>query len=377
MTLVIEPPTTTALRAEVRAFLADARTRGVFEPRCDSWLTGFSREFTRALGERGWIGLNWPSAYGGRDRPEIERHAITEELLAAGAPVAAHWLAQRQTGPLLLRVGSERQKRSLLPAIARGECAIAICMSEPSSGSDLASVRTRAKQVKGGWRLRGRKVWTSHAHKCDLAVVFCRTSDPTGDRHSGFSQLLMDLHAEGVSIRPIPLLSGEAHFSEVTLDDVFVPDEDVIGEVGNGWDQVTAELALERSGPERFMAVFPLLLAYVQSIAASNDGSALETIGVVSAHLLALRKLSLSIVDAVAAGRDAGTRAALVKDLGTRFEQALVETLRITSAREPDEAGDDLARQLAQAITVSPNFTLRGGTNEILRSIVARDLMSI
>ena len=362
-----------ALREEVRAFLADARARGAFEPRCDSWLTGFSRSFSRELGMRGWIGLNWPAAFGGRDRPEIERYAITEELLAAGAPVAAHWIAQRQTGPLLLRFGTEAQKRRFLPAIARGECSFAICMSEPNAGSDLASVRTRATRVDGGWRVNGRKVWTSHAHESDFGILFCRTSEPTADRHEGLSQLLLDLRAPGVSIRPIRLLSGDEHFSEITLDDVFIGDDMVVGKIGDGWRQVTSELALERSGPERFMSVMPLILAFVDAV--RGDAARHELIGRMAARLFALRSLSLSIVDALANGRDAAVESALTKDLGTRFEQEITELVRVAFDAEPDASLGGVSQLLAQAIIASPNFTLRGGTNEILRGIVAASVV--
>src|SRR6266542_4255994 len=291
-----------ALRAEVRGFLADASASGVFVPRCDSWITGHSPSFSRTLGERGWIGLNWPSRYGGRDRPEMERYAITEELLAAGAPVAAHWFGQRQTGPLLIRHGTEEQRVRFLPAIARGECYFAICMSEPNAGSDLAAVRTSAEKVDGGWRVNGRKVWTSHAHVSHFGIVLCRTS-PLGERrHEVLSQLIVDLHAAGVSIRPIRLLNGEGHFSEVVLDDVFIPDDMVVGKVGNGWSQVLSEL---------------------------------------------------------------------------RFEQWSIDAIRRLSGDEPDpESTDRVALLLAQAIAAAPTFTLRGGTSEILRGIVARDLVS-
>src|SRR5919107_1552954 len=150
---------TSALRAEVRRFLAEAQAAGRFEPTCDAWLSGFDPSFSRELGRRGWIGLNWPARYGGRDRPEIERYAITEELLGAGAPVSAHWIAQRQSGPLLMRFGTEAQRQRFLPAIARGEVYFAICMSEPDAGSDLAAVQTRARKVEGGWAVAGRKRW--------------------------------------------------------------------------------------------------------------------------------------------------------------------------------------------------------------------------
>jgi acyl-CoA dehydrogenase len=352
---------TAALRVEVRQFLAESIEAGTFQPRCDAWLGGHSPAFSREIGRRGWIGLNWPARYGGRDRPEIERYAITEELLGAGAPVAAHWIAQRQTGPLLLRFGTEAQLLQFLPAIARGECYFAIGMSEPDAGSDLASVQTRAQRVEGGWSVTGRKVWTSHAQRSHYAILFCRTAPPGEDRHAGFSQLILDLQAPGVNIRPIRLLTGEAHFNEVVLDDVFIPDEMVVGEIGNGWTQLTSELGYERSGPERFMSPMPLLLAWLDATGGDPDDASAELLGRLTARLWSLRQLSVSVTTALQRGDDVATTAALVKDLGTQFEQQMVEAIRVEML-------------LVQAISASPGFTLRGGTNEILRGIVARAL---
>ena len=367
---------TAALRAEVRAFLDEARAAGRFTPRPDSWLSGISLEFTRALGARGWIGLNWPSRYGGRDRPEMERYAITEELLAAGAPVAAHWIAQRQSGPLLLRYGTEAQRQRFLPAIARGECYFSIGMSEPGAGSDLAAVQTRADRVDGGWRLNGRKIWTSNAHVSQWAITLVRSAPRTEKRHEGLTQLILDLTATGVSIRPIRLLNGESHFSEVLLEDVFLPDDLVVGEPGNGWKQVTSELALERSGPERFLSVMPLLLELVRAIGAAPDDDDAELIGRLTARLWALRRMSLRVADAIVTGKgELAAEAALVKDQGTRFEQDAVEAIRHHLGAELDPTGGDrLSLMLAQAVAAAPGFTLRGGTNEILRGIVARSL---
>jgi alkylation response protein AidB-like acyl-CoA dehydrogenase len=366
---------TSGLRAEVRRFLAEARAAGRFEPRCDAWLSGHDPAFSLELGRRGWIGLNWPAQYGGRDRPEIERYAITEELLGAGAPVAAHWIAQRQTGPLLLRYGTEAQRRRFLPAIARGECYFAIGMSEPDSGSDLASVQTRARKVEGGWSVTGRKVWTSHAHRSQYAILFCRTAQPSEDRHAGFSQFVLDLHAPGLAIRPIRVLTGEAHFNEMVLDDVFIPDDMVVGEIGNGWAQLTSELGYERSGPERFMSPLPLLLAWIESLGADPDAASAELSGRLTARLWSLRQLSVSVTMALQRGDEVATSAALVKDLGTQFEQSMIEALRSAVGREPDPTSpDNLDVLLAQAVASAPGFTLRGGTNEILRGIVARAL---
>ena len=168
--------------------------------------------------------------------------------------------------------GPRAQRQRFLPAIARGECYFAIGMSEPDAGSDLASVQTRATKVDGGWSVTGRKVWTSHAQRSHYAILFCRTAPPAEDRHAGFSQFMLDLHAPGLTIRPIRLLTGEAHFNEMILDEVFIPDDMVVGEIGNGWAQLTSELGYERSGPERFMSPMPLLLAWLGSLEEVHTG---------------------------------------------------------------------------------------------------------
>lgn len=363
------------LRREVRDFLDAQRSCGAFEPQCDSWLAGFDPEFSRELGKRGWLGMTWPRRYGGHEAPALHRFVVTEELLAAGAPVAAHWVADRQSGPALLRYGTEGQRKRLLPAMARGECFFAIGMSEPDSGSDLASVRTAAHRDADGWRLRGVKVWTSGAHHCHYMITLCRTSpaDERGKR-DGLSQLIVDLTAPGVLISPIRLIDGEHHFNEVVLDDVFVPDEMVLGTIGAGWQQVTSELAYERSGPERFLSTFPLLMELVRE-AAPTDRRQRCSIGSLVAQLWALRQLSLRIAAALDEGTAPDTAAALVKDMGTRLENEVIDIVRAVTPVSPSATGERaLDRAFARAVLHSPAFTLRGGTNEILRGIVARGL---
>jgi alkylation response protein AidB-like acyl-CoA dehydrogenase len=365
------PPGTSALRAEVRAFLAAELRERRFVPRCDSWLSGHDPAFSRRLAARGWLGMTWPEEYGGHGRSALERFVVVEELLAAGAPVAAHWVADRQSGPVILRQGTEEQRRRFLPAIAGGECFFAIGMSEPDSGSDLGSIRTAARRVEGGWRLRGTKVWSSGAHLSDHALVLARTT-PGAERHEGLSQLIVDLRAPGVGVHPIRHMSGDAHFTEIVFDDAFVPEGMLLGAEGQGWAQVLGELAFERSGPERFLSTFPLLPALLRCAGASPDDRVAEAVGGAVASLVALRRLSLDVAVALHEGRDPSLQAALVKDLGTRFEGELVEAVRRVASGVA--ASDALHTLLAGAVMSVPNFTLRGGTSEILRGMVARGL---
>lgn len=366
------------LRAEVRSFLDDERGAARWTPRADVWLSGWDESFSRRLGERGWLGMTIPTEYGGHGRTALERYVVTEELLAAGAPVAAHWIADRQIGPSLLRHGTEEQRRAFLPGIARGEVYFGIGMSEPDSGSDLASVRTRATRVDGGWRLSGTKVWTSGAHHAHAFFALVRTEprDDT-DRHAGLSQFLVELDSPGVEIRPIPLLTGAHHFNEVRFDDVFIPDARVFGELGNGWAQVTGELAFERSGPERFLSTYPLLASLVGELAGAGraDAGTRRRVGSLVSRLWALRAMSLAVAGALESGRAPELAAALVKDLGTRYENEIVDAARLLVDIPPDPGAESgFARLLADAVLHAPGFTLRGGTNEVLRGIVARGM---
>lgn len=379
LSLLPVPPGDVAsgLRREVRTFLRAEFASGRIVPTLDSWLGGIDRAFSRRLGERGWLGMTWPRAYGGHERSQLERFVVLEELLACGAPVAFHWIADRQTGPLLLRFGTERQRREFVPRIARGECSFAIGMSEPDSGSDLASVRARARRVDGGWRVSGTKIWTSSAHEADYMITLVRTSGEPSDRHEGLSQLIVDLRDDDVEIRPIELLTGEHHFNEVVFHDTWVPDDRLVGRAGSGWRQVTSELAFERSGPERFLSVMHLVEAFVATYRAELDDTQAEVLGALVAKLWSLRQMSLAVAASLADGGSCEVEAALVKDAGTRFEQDMIEMLR--EASRPAGPDDPLApeplRSLIDFATMrAPGFTLRGGTNEILRVVIARGL---
>ncbi len=364
------------LRGEVRQFLAEERAAGRYTPRCDCWLVGFDERFSLALGQRGWIGTTFPKQYGGAAADPLTRFVIAEELLAAGAPVAAHWIADRQSGPSILRFGTEGQRHRYLPGIASGELFFAIGMSEPDSGSDLASVRTRAERVDGGWVVNGTKVWTSHAHHAHQMLTLVRTSplDPS-HRHAGLSQFIIDMASPGVSCNPIELISGAHHFNEVVLSEVFVGDEQVLGTVGNGWTQVTHELAYERSGPERILSTYPLLEAARVELAKSQAGRRL--LARLSAELWTLRAMSMAVAVELAAGNTPNVEAATVKDLGTQFERNLVHAVAEALDIEPDPTQPGtLPHMLAEALQQAPGFTLRGGTNEVLRGVVAKAVVA-
>jgi alkylation response protein AidB-like acyl-CoA dehydrogenase len=368
------PPEAEAFREEVRVFLRRALGDRPSVRRARSW-GGFDPEFSRQLGARGWIGLTWPKRYGGQERSFLERYVLLEELLASGAPAGAHWVAERQSGPLLLRFGTEAQRERFLPRIARGELSFAIGMSEPDSGSDLASIRTRAVRRDGGYVVTGTKVWTSNAHRSQYAIALFRTTVVPDKKHEGLSQFLVDLKSPGITIRPIINLAGSHDFNEVVFQDAFVPEDMRVGGEGDGWKQVTTELAYERSGPERYLSSIALVHELIRAAGASPDPRAAEVIGRLVAQLATLRQMSLSVAGMLQAGQNPNLESAVVKEVGTTFEQSIPEIVHALLDIEPTiDSGTDLQQTLGYLVQRAPSFSLRGGTREVLRGIIARGL---
>lgn len=371
-------PAAEALRQEVRDFLAMELRDRPASARAESW-SGNDPAFSRKMGARGWIGMTWPTQYGGQERSALDRYVVLEEMLAAGAPVGYHWVADRQSGPNILRNGTQAQRDLILPRIAAGECSFCIGMSEPDSGSDLAAARTRAQPVQGGWLVNGTKVWTSGAHKADYMILFCRTGAKSDDRHAGASQFLVDMRqaqAGGMTVRPIMDMRGAHHFNEVAITDLLLPQDALLGKEGDGWAQVTAELAFERSGPDRFLSAFTLLVELVRALGPDAPDRAAVAIGRLTSHILALRRLSRSVAGMLQEGEDPALQAALVKDLGNVLEQETVEVVRLLVDVEPteDDGSPALTAVMAHLIMTAPSFSLRGGTREILRGMIARGL---
>lgn len=372
-------PAELSLQAEVRAFLAAELGRPGRRPGLG--MNGAAdREFSKTLGAKGWLGMALPKRYGGAERSAVDRFVVTEEMLRYGAPVGHHWLADRQTGTVINRFGTEVQKERFLPGICSGELGFSAGMSEPEAGSDLAAVRTRAVRDGDRWIINGTKVWTTGAHRNDFMVLLCRTSDED-DRHRGLTQFIVDLAAPGVGVHPIPMLDGSADFNEVVLDDVAVGADAILGKLGEGWSQTTAELALERGGPDRFMSVYPVVEAFLRE--ASRDEThpltehAHRFLGGCTATFWVLRNLALSIARAVDRGEPAVQQAALLKELATRFEQDIITALLDVIDLQPVCDSPSVFEEiLCEAVLTRPSFTIRGGTIEVLRSVAAKGVMA-
>jgi len=369
------PEACRALRQQVRAFIAEEIAAGNFNP--DAGDDGYSTEFSRKLGARGWIGMTWPKRYGGGERSFLERYVVTEELRVANAPVRLHFVADRQSGPVILRYGSESLKADVLPRICKGEVCFAIGMSEPSSGSDLFAAKTRATKTAGGWLINGTKIWTSNAHQAHYMIGLFRTSPPSKEnRRHGLTQYVVDMHTPGIVVNPIYQMTGRHDFNEVVFENAFVPDANVLGEVDGAWKQATAELAYERSGPERFLETFYVLTELVRVLGARPDLRAAEGLGRLVAQVHALRCMSVSVAGMLHAGREPVVEAAIVKDLGTIWEQKLPHRARDLAAFVTEGAANrtSFEEQVNFATMIAPKLTIQGGTTEILRGIIARGL---
>src|SRR6202171_6231014 len=371
------PPACEKLRAEVRAFLAEEVAAGTFVPERPGHGDSHDRAFSHRVGAKGWIGMTWPKKYGGHERSFLERYVVTEEFRVVNAPVRLHFVADRQSGPILLKYAPEHIKQDILPRICRGELCFVIGMSEPGSGSDLFAAKTKATKVDGGWHINGSKIWTSNAHIADYMLALFRTSPATKEnRRHGLTQFLVDMKVPGITVNPIYQMTGQHDFNEVVFDDAFVPGDHVLGEIDGAWKQATSELAYERSGPERFLETYYVLTELVRAVGSEPDTRTAEGIGRLVAQLHTMRRMSVSVAGMLQAGKEPVVEASIVKDIGTVWEQQLPHRVRDLAAFVDADATnhETLEDQLSFAIKTAPKLTIQGGTTEVLRGIIARGL---
>jgi len=367
------------LRAEVQAFLAER----VPSPHDDGWIVGFSREFSRALGERGWIGYTWPRRYGGHEGSYLERLVITEELLRAGAPVAAHWFGDRQIGPALLAYGNDEQREDILPRIVRGELSFCVGMSEPGAGSDLASLRTRAVDDGDFFVIDGQKIWTTHAHEADYCYLVART-DPAAPKHKGLSELLVDMRQPGITVRPIVDMVGEHHFNEIFFEGVRVHRRFLIGARNRGWYQIASQLDYERAGIERLLSNHGILRALrdeARRTGLSRDALWRDRLARLETEVAIGRSLIYRVAWLLSRGIVPNRESALTKAFGTELEQRIAEAageaLGMHALLQPGCPSARLEGRIARALLFAPSYTIMGGTSSILRNILATRALSL
>jgi acyl-CoA dehydrogenase len=364
-TTVDDPARRRRLRMMVRTLTDGWIAQGLYQPRSDSWVRSFDIAFSKALADRGLIGMTWPHRVGGGQYSNRDRLAVTEELLRAGAPVAAHWIADRQIGPAILRHGSERLQQEILPAIASADALFCLGMSEPEAGSDLAAVRTTARRVDGGWVLRGRKQWTTGAHLATHAYVLARTS-PSEHKHEGLSEFIIDMDSPGVTVTPIVDMAGQHHFNEMLLEDVYVPERRLLGSENNGWRQVIEQLSFERGGAERVLSTYPLLIEALARADSIRRHGAEAALGVLVARLATLRQMLWDLAGELDVGGAPVQEAATLKYLGNAFERDVVEFAHDHVESRALESG------YGQSLLAAPGFSIRGGAAEVLLSIISR-----
>ena len=371
------PDRLTALRQEARAFIRAEIDAGTFDPLAREQPWDACKDFARKVAAKGWIGMTWPKEYGGQERSFLDRYVVSEEMLMHNAPTRRYFVADRQSGPTLIRYASDAIKARVLPQIVAGEATFCIGMSEPNSGSDLFAAQARAVRVDGGYRLSGTKIWTTGAHRADYMIGLFRTSAPTKEnRRHGLTSFLIDMSDDRITCSRIRQMSGLADFNEVLFDDVFLPDENVIGEIDGAWKQATSELAYERSGPERFLETFGALTALIQAAGPQVDDRMAEGIGRLVAQVHVMRRMSVSVAGMLEEGREPVTEASIVKDLGTVWEQALPsEVRRLASLLDYDAYDVEAFRERVDFYArIAPKLTIQGGTTEVLRGIIARGL---
>jgi 3-oxocholest-4-en-26-oyl-CoA dehydrogenase alpha subunit len=369
-------PEQEAFRQEIRAFLQEAfpEPPAILE---DAWIIGFDREFSQKLARRGWIGLTWPREYGGQGKSYLDRLILTEELLRHGAPVAAHWLGDRQMGPSILRYGTPEQKATFLPKIIAGEIVFCIGMSEPGAGSDLAGLQTRAVEEGDYYIVNGQKIWTSFAHLADYCYLVARTN-PDVPKHKGISELLVDMQTPGITIKPIVDMTGAHHFNEVFFDHVRIPKSCLVGEKDRGWYQIASQLDYERSGIERLMSNYPLLQTLRAHVKATgHDRSEIVRHRLAQLHIeFSLGKfLVYRVAWLLSRGVIPNAEAAAAKAYCTEFEQRLAQTASELfggyGQLMPDSPRTPLNGRIARAYLYAPAYTIQGGTSTILRNIIA------
>jgi acyl-CoA dehydrogenase len=354
-------------RSEVRNLVDAWLAEGRFTPRSDSWLRSFDPAFSKELSARGLLGITWPRRFGGGGGSNLMRLVVTEELLRAGAPVAAHWIADRQIGPAILRHGSQELQDEILPGIIAADYLFCLGMSEPEAGSDLAAVRTSAQRVDGGWRVNGRKVWTSIAQHATHIYLLART-EKCERKYDGLSEFIVDMDSPGISVSPIVDMAGEHHFNEVLFEDVFVPDRRVLGHTGDGWRQVVEQLSFERGGPERLLSTYPLLITLLSELGGHADEETMRRIGCLTARLAIMRQMCRDIARAMDTGKAPVQESATLKYLGNLFERDVIEIARPILGTE--RAGPESPFGLA--LLASPGFSIRGGASDVLLSIIAK-----
>ena len=353
-----------ALREQAREVAADAVARyGRFN---DSWINGFSKEFAKELAALGWIGMTWPVEYGGGGRPPIDRLIVGEEMIAAGAPIAAAWFADRQMGPTLINYGSADQQAEFLPDMLAGEATWCIGMSEPDAGSDLANLSTSAIRDGDEFVINGQKIWTSFGSLADYCYLICRT-DSSGPPHKGISEIIVPMTTPGIEVRPITDMTTNRHFCEVWFTDVRVPVANLVGIEGNAFKQTMRQLEHERGGIDRLVSNRALYDLAVKRADRTDPRVRDEMAAIETGYRLGRILVTREVLGQAPAGFSAAT-----KCFCTEHEVRVAEFVSRVLGPEATLWDD-----VTHGLTYAPGYTIMGGTSNIMRNILGERVLGL
>ena len=363
------PPELEALAAEARQVGRDLADR--CDIREDSWIAGHDEAVAKDLSARGWIGMTWPTEAGGGGRTVMERFVVFEELIAAGAPIAAAWFADRQIGPTFLEFGTPEQQERFLPGILSGESMWGIGMSEPDAGSDVASIRTRAVRDGDEWVVDGQKIWTSGAAHADFVYLVART-DPDAKPHQGLSELVVDLRSPGVTVKPIVDMTADDHFCEVYFDSVRVPAANLVGEENGSFKQIMRQMEHERGGIDRLVSN-RRLYEDVLAVADMSDPLLRQE----AARLETDYRLGRLLVIREVLGQAPKGFSAATKTFCTEHEQRVAEFCARALGPAAQAGDPGLSARLRRNLAYAPAYTIMGGTTNILRNILGERVLGL
>jgi len=325
----------------------------------DSWINGYSKDFAKVMADNGWIGLTWPTEFGGGGRPPIERLIVADEMIAAGAPIAAMWFADRQMGPTLIAYGREDQQAEFLPKILSGESTWCIGMSEPDAGSDLAALKTSAVRDGDEWVINGQKIWTSFAAVADYCYLICRTSTE-GPPHAGISEIVVPMDTPGIEVRPIKDMTTNRHFCEVFFTNVRVPAENLVGTEGGAFKQTMRQLEHERGGIDRLLSNYALYCDARQIADTSNPVTRQTIAGLETGYRIGRILVMREVLRQAPAGFSAAT-----KCFCTEHEQRVAAFVAATLGPQAT-----LWDETTKGLMYDPGYTIMGGTSNVMRNIL-------
>ncbi len=332
----------------------------------DSWINGYSKEFAKEMSSHGWIGMTWPTEFGGGGRPAIERLIVGEELIAAGAPIAAMWFADRQMGPTLIAYGRPDQQAEFLPKILSGETTWCIGMSEPNAGSDLAGLTTSAVRDGDDWVINGQKIWTSFGEVADYCYLICRTSKE-GPPHAGISEIIVAMNTAGIEVRPIKDMTTNRHFCEVFFTDVRIPVINLVGTEGAAFKQTMRQLEHERGGIDRLVSNYALY-RLARERANGSDPLVRQEIAALE---IAYRIGRILVIRETLRQAPAGFSAA-TKCFCTEHEVRVADF--VSRVLGPEAM---LWNQVTQGLSYAPGYTIMGGTSNVMRNILGERVLGL